>query len=128
MRSAIIHRASMIAEYTDTSAFIPELNNDGVALPEEWFGLNLADGEDSMEEIDSSNESEEEEEEDGEDAAPDGGAADQPRLDRASSNEARANTPPATGDDQAETRQPATPPASAATSMDLPSSPVAPLA
>ena len=66
MRSAIIQRASAIIEYTDTSAFAPELNDDGVALPEEWFGLNPADGEDSTEEIDSSDEGEEEEE--GEDA------------------------------------------------------------
>lgn len=128
VRPAIIQRASAIAEYTDTSAFVPELNDDGVALSEEWFGMNPADGEDSAEEIDSSDEGEEEEEEDSEDAAPDGGAADQPQLDRASSNEARASAPPAAGDDQAETRQPATPPASTAVSTNLPSSPVAPLA
>ena len=92
-----------------------------------WFGLNPADGEDSAEEIDSSDEGEEEEE-DGEDAVPDGGAADQPQLDRASSNEACASAPPAAGDDQAETRQPATPPAGTAVSTNLPDSLVAPLA
>ena len=78
------------------------MNDDGVAQPEEWFGLNPADGEDSVEEIDSSDEGEEEEEE-GEDAMLDGGAAGQPQLDRASSNKARASAPPAAGDDQAET-------------------------
>ena len=117
VRPAIIQRASAIADYTDTSAFAPEVNDDGVAQPEEWFGLNPADGEDSAEEG-----------EDGEDAVPDGGATGQPQLDRASSNKARASAPPAAGDDQAETRQPATPPASTAVSTDLPGSPVAPLA
>ena len=101
VRPAIVQRASVIAEYTDTSAFAPEMDDNGVAQPEEWFGLNPADGEDSAEEIDSSDEGEEEEE--GEDAVPDGGAAGQPQLDRASSNKARASAPPATSDDQAET-------------------------
>ena len=127
MRPAIIQRASAIADYTDTSAFAPEVNDDGVAQPE-WFGLNPADGEDSAEEIDSSDEGEEEEGEDGEDAVPDDGATGPPQLDLASSNEARASAPPAAGDDQAETRQPATPPASIAVSTDLPGLPVAPLA
>ena len=76
------------------------MDDNGVAQPEEWFGLNPADDKDSAEEIDSSDEGEEEE---GEDAAPDGGAAGQPQLDRASSNKARASAPPATSDDQAET-------------------------
>ena len=102
-RPAIIQWASAIADYTDTSAFAPEVDDNGVAQPEEWFGLNPADGEDSAEEIDSSDEGKEEEEE-GEDAGPDGGAAGQPQLDRASSNTARAGAPPAAGDDQAETR------------------------
>ena len=60
VRPAIIQRASAIADFTDTSAFAPEVNEDGVAQPEEWFGLNPADGEDSAEEIDSSDEGEEE--------------------------------------------------------------------
>ena len=102
-RPAIIQFASAIADYTDTSAFAPEVDDNGVALPEEWFGLNPADGEDSAEEIDSSDEGEEEEEEDGKDAEPGVGAAGQPQPDRASSNEARANAPPGAGDDQAET-------------------------
>lgn len=104
------------------------MDDDGIAQPEEWFGLNPADGEDSAKETDSSDEGEEEEGLDGEDAVPDGGATGQPQLDRASSNEARASGPPAAGDDQAETRQPATPPAITAVSTDLPGSPVAPLA
>ena len=70
MQPAIAQRASTIAECTDISVFAPEINDDGVAQPEEWFGLNPADGEDSAEEIDSSDEGEEEEE--GEDIAPDG--------------------------------------------------------
>ena len=81
-----------------------------------------------MEEIDSSDKGEEEEEEDGEDAVPDVGAASQPQPDRASSNEARTNAPPAAGDDQAETRQPATPPADTAVSTNLPDPSGAPLA
>ncbi|XP_073364625.1 uncharacterized protein [Aegilops tauschii subsp. strangulata] len=124
-RPAIIQQASAIADYTDTSAFAPEVDDNGVAQPEEWFGLNPADDEDSAEEIDSSDEGEEEEE--GEDAAPDGGAAGQPQLDRASSSKAHAGAPPAAGDDQTETRQPATPPAGGAVSTDQPGSPAAPL-
>ena len=60
VRLAIIQRILAIADFTDTSAFAPEVNEDGIAQPEEWFGLNPADGEDSMEEIDSSDEGEEE--------------------------------------------------------------------
>ena len=90
--------------------------------------MNPADGEDSTEDIDSSDEGEEEEEGDSEDIVPDGEAASQLQPDRASSNEACANAPPAAGDDQAETRQPATPPADTAVSTDLPDAPVAPLA
>ena len=125
-RPAIIQRASAFADYTDTSAFAPEVDDNGVAQPEEWFGLNPAGGEDSAKEIDSSDEGEEEEEE-GEDAGPDGGAAGQPQLDRASSNKARAGAPPAADDDQAETRQPATPPTGGAVSTDQPGSHTAPL-
>ena len=125
MRPAIIQRASAIADYTDTSVFAPKVDDDGVAQSEEWFGLNPADGEDSAEEIDSSDEGEEEEEE-GEDAEPAGGAADQPQPDRASSTTSRAGALPATGGDQAETRQPATPSAGDAISTDQPGSRTAP--
>ena len=103
-RPAIIRRASAIADYTDTSVFAPEVDDNGVAQPKEWFGLNPADGEDSAEEIDSSDEGEEEEEEDGEDAEPAGGAAGQPQPDRTSSTTSRASASPAVGGDQAETR------------------------
>ena len=127
-RSAIIQRASAIADYTDTSAFAPEVDDNGVAQPEEWFGLNPAVGEDSTEEIASSNEGEDDEEEDGEDVKPASGTTGRPQVDRASSNEARGSAPSAGGGDQAEVRQPATPPAGTAVSTDLPDSPVAPLA
>ena len=90
--------------------------------------MNPADGEDSTEDIDSSDEGEEEEEGDSEDIVPDGEAASQLQPDCASSNEARASAPSAGGGDHAEVRQPATPPASTAVSTDLPDSPVAPLA
>ena len=103
MWPAIIQRASAIADYTDTSAFAPEVDDNGVAQPEEWFGLTPADGKDSAEEIDSSDEGEEEEEE-GEDAEPAGGAAGQPQPDRTSSTTSRASASPAVGGDQAETR------------------------
>ena len=102
-RPAIIRRASAIADYTDTSVFAPEVDDNGVAQPEEWFGLNPADGEDSAEEIDSSDEGEEEDQE-GEDAEPAGGAAGQPQPDRASSTTSRASASPAVGGGQAGTR------------------------
>ena len=88
VRPAIIQRALAIAEYTDTSAFSPEVDDAGVAQLEEWFGLNPAEGEDSAEEIAFSDEGEEEEGEDDEDAAPDGEATSPPQPDRASSNDA----------------------------------------
>ena len=128
VRLAIAQRASTIAECIDISAFAPEINDDGVAQPEEWFGLNPAEGEDSTEEIASSDEGEDDEGEEGEDVEPAGEAASEPQLDRASSNEARASAPSAGGGDHAEVRQPATPPAGTAVSTDLPDSPVAPLA
>jgi hypothetical protein len=101
-RPDIIQRASAIADYTDTSAFAPEVDDNGIAQPKEWFGLNPADGEDSAEEIDSSDEGEEEEEEEeGEDAEPAGGEAGQP--DRASSTTSRVSASPAAGGGQAGT-------------------------
>ena len=115
MRPAIVQRASAIAEYTDTSAFAPEVDDAGVAQPKEWFGLTPAEGEDSAEEIASSDEGEGEEGKDGEDAAPDSEATSPPQPDRASSNDA-------------ETRQPVTPPAGTANSANLPNLPVVPLA
>ena len=99
-RPAIIRRASAIADYTDTNVFAPEVDDNGVAQPEDWFGLDPAYGEDSAEEIDSSDEGEEEEEE-GEDVEPAGGAAGQP--DRASSTTLRASVSPVAGGGQAGT-------------------------
>nr|XP_020201294.1 uncharacterized protein LOC109787149 [Aegilops tauschii subsp. strangulata] len=124
----LTQRAAAIAEYTNTEDLIPELDEEGAKLPANWFGLNPADGEDSMEEITSSDEGEGEESADGEDDAPEDGADDQPQLDRASSSEPRAGASAAARDDQAEIHQPATPPAGAADSTSLPDSPVAPLA
>ena len=101
VRPAIAQRASTIAECTDISVFVPEIDDDGVAQPEEWFGLNLAVGEDSAEEIASSDEGEEDEDEDGEDVEPAGGTTSRPQADRASSNEARGSAPSAGGGDNA---------------------------
>ena len=91
-----------IADYTDTNVFAPEVDDNGVAQPEDWFELDPACGEDSAEEIDSSNEGEEEEEE-GEDDEPAGGEAGQPQPDRASSTTSRASASPAAGGGQAGT-------------------------
>ena len=44
VRPAIAQRASTIAECTDISVFAPEINDDGVAQPEEWFGLDPTAG------------------------------------------------------------------------------------
>ena len=78
MRPAIAQRASTIAECTDISVFAPEINDDGVAQPEEWFGLDPIAGEDSSEEIASSDEGEDDEGKEGEDVEPAGEAASQP--------------------------------------------------
>ena len=120
-------RASATAEYTNTDIFVPELNKNGIEAPPEWFGLNLDDGEDSAEVIDSSDEGEGEEDEDDEDGASEVRADGQPQLARASSNEPRASTSTVVEGNQAETRQPATPPAGAPDSTNLPDSPAAPL-
>ena len=42
MRPAITQRASPIIECTDISVFAPKINDDGVAQPEEWFGMDPA--------------------------------------------------------------------------------------
>ena len=54
----LVKRAAAIAEYTNTSIFIPERAENGAEAPPEWFGLNPEDGEDSAEVIDSSGEEE----------------------------------------------------------------------
>ena len=88
MRLAIAQRASTITECTDISTSAPEINDDGVAQPEEWFELNPAEGEDSAEEITSSDEGEEEEDEDegGEGDAPGGEDDGRPQPDQVSTN------------------------------------------
>ena len=99
----LVKRAVAIAEYTDTSAFIPELVEDGVEALPEFFGLNPEDGEDSAEVIDSSDEGEETEDEDSEEDAPEVEGDGQPQPDRASSNNPRSGTPTTAEGDQAET-------------------------
>ena len=42
----LVKRAAAIAEYTNTSVFIPERPENGAEAPPEWFGLNPEDGED----------------------------------------------------------------------------------
>ena len=78
--------AASIAEYTDTSVFLPELTKEGTEAPPNWFGLILVDGEDSVEEIASSDEGEEEEDEDDKDDAPDDGDDGRPHPDQVSTN------------------------------------------
>ena len=119
---ALVKSAVVIAEYTDTSIFIPERSEDDEEVPPEWFGMNPDYGEDSAEVIGSSVKEEGEAEDEGEAEAPQDGADGQPRLDRASSNEPRAINPTATGGDQAETTQPAAPTPGAGASSDPPSS------
>ena len=126
VRSAIAQRASTIAECTDISVFAPEIDDDGVAQPEEWFRLNPAVGEDSADEIASSDEGEDDEEKDGEDVKPAGGTTGRPQADRASSNEARGSAPSAGGGDQAEVRQPTAPSAGTTISANQSGSSVAP--
>ena len=99
----------MIAEYTDTSIFIPERSEDGEEVPPEWFGMNPNYGEDSAEVIGSSVEEEDEAEDEGEAEAPEDGADSQPLPDHASSNEPHATDLTATGGNQAETSQLAAP-------------------
>ena len=120
----LVKRAAAIAEYTNTSIFIPERAENGAEAPPEWFGLNPEDGEDSAEVIDSSGEEEYEEEEEGEEEAPEVGADGQPQLDRASSNEPRPSEPAAAEGDQAETDQLAAPP-TGTTDSTIPPTPTA---
>ena len=109
MEDDLVRRAASIAEYTDTSVFVPERAENGEEAPPKLFGLNPDDGEDSAEVIDSSGEEEGEEEEGDEEEAPEVEADGQPQLDRASSNESRPTEPAVARGDQAETNQPAAP-------------------
>ena len=74
VEDALVKRAAAIAEYTDTTVFIPERAENGAEAPPEWFRLNPEDGDDSAEVIDSSGEEEDEEEVEGEEEAPEVGA------------------------------------------------------
>ena len=126
VEGALIERAAAIAEYTDTSVFVPERAEGGEEVPPEWFGMNPDYDEDSAEVISSSAEEEGEAEDGGETEAPKDGAGDQPQLDRASSNEPRPTEPAAAGGDRAETAQPAAPAPGTAVSSDPPNPSTAP--
>ncbi|KAM3254494.1 hypothetical protein ACQJBY_048165 [Aegilops geniculata] len=120
VEDALVERAAAIADYIDTSIFVPERAEDGGEAPPEWFGMNPDYDEDSAEVIGSSAEEEGEAEDGDETEAPEDGAGDQPQLDRASSNEPCLTEPAAAGDDQAETAQPAAPAPDTAVSSDPP--------
>ena len=126
MDGALVERAAAIADYTDTSVFVPERAENGEEVPPEWFGMNPDYDEDSAEVIVSSTEEEGEAEDRGEMEAPEDGAGDQPQLDRASSNEPRSTGPVAAGGDQAETAQPAAPAPDTAVSSNPPNPSAAP--
>ena len=76
VEGALVERAAAIADYTDTSVFIPERAAGGEEVLPEWFGMNPDYGEDSAEVIDSSTEEEGEAEDEGETEAPEDGAGD----------------------------------------------------
>ena len=124
---ALVKRAMAIAEYTDTSIFVPERSEDGEEVPPEWFGMNPNYSEHSVEVIGSSVEEDGEAEDGGEVEAPEDGADGQPQVDRDSGIEPRASTSTAAEGDHAEAQQPATPPAGAPDSTNLLDSPAAPL-
>ena len=74
MEGALVERAAAIAEYTDTSVFVPERAEGGEEVSAEWFGMNPEYGEDSAEVIDSSTEEEDEAEAEGKAEVPEDGA------------------------------------------------------
>jgi hypothetical protein len=122
---AIAVRASTLAEYTDNAVFISERDEEGKEVPPSWFGLNPELGEDSLEEIASSDEGEEEEgEEDGNGIALDDGASSQSRPNPAPAGSQQATSPAAA--DQTATLQPEAPPASAPAAADSSVPPTAP--
>src|SRR4051812_32068785 len=120
MEDDFVKRAAAIAEYIDTSVFVPERADNGEEVPPEWFGMNPNYGEDSAEVIGSSVEEEDEMEADDETEAPEARAGDQPQLDRASNNKPRPTAPTATGGDQVESAPPAAPTSDTAISAELP--------
>src|SRR3954469_6809208 len=109
MEDDFVKRAAAIAEFVDTSVFVPERDDNGKEASPEWFGMNPDYDEDSAEVIGSSVEEGNEVEADDETEAPETGAGDHPQLDRASNNEPRPTTPTAAGGDQSESAQPAAP-------------------
>nr|XP_020181309.1 eukaryotic translation initiation factor 5B-like [Aegilops tauschii subsp. strangulata] len=123
VEAELINKAAAIADFTDTSVFIPEVVEEGAEAPLEWLGLNPEDSEDSAEVFDSSDEGEEEEEEEeeSEDDMPEVGADGQPQPDQASSNDPRSKVATAAGSGQAETDQPLVPPTDVADSAIRPS-------
>lgn len=137
MEAELVNRAAAIADFTDTSVFVPEVVEESSEAPHEWLGLNPEYSEDSAEVINSSDEGEdgekeeEEEEEEEEDESdidlPEVGADGQAQPDRASSNKPRTKEQAATGDGQAGTDQPPIPPTDATDSV-LQSSIVPPFA
>nr|XP_020163246.1 uncharacterized abhydrolase domain-containing protein DDB_G0269086-like [Aegilops tauschii subsp. strangulata] len=128
--SELYHHAAAIAEYTDTSVFLLELDEAGAEVLPNWFRLNPEGGEDSVEEIASSDESEEDEDddEDGKDDAPDDEDESRPQPDQVSTNGRHAGEPTAVDADQDETNQTAVPPPGASTSADPSDLAAAPLA
>ena len=74
VEGALIERAAAIADYTDTSVFVPEQAAGGEEVPPEWFGMNPDYDEDSAEVIGSRTE-EGEAEDGGETAVSGAGAA-----------------------------------------------------
>ena len=121
VEAKLINRAAAIADFTDTSIFVPEVVEEGGEAPQEWLGLNPEDSEDSAKVIDSSDEGEDPEDEESEEDAPEVGADSQPQPDHASSNDPCLSAPTAAGGGQAETDQPSAPPTGAADSAVQPS-------
>ena len=78
VEGALVERAAAIAEYTDTSVFVPERTDGGEEVPPEWFGMHPEYEEDSAEVIDSSAEEEDESEGGSEEEEPEGEAGGQP--------------------------------------------------
>src|SRR4051812_28537436 len=56
MEDDFVKRAAAIAEFVDTSIFVPERDERGEEAPPEWFGMNPDHDEDSAEVIGSSTE------------------------------------------------------------------------
>ena len=47
VEAELVNRAAAIADFTDTSVFVPEVVEEGGEVPQEWLGLNPEDSEDS---------------------------------------------------------------------------------